>query len=86
MNRISPFLKKFVHPNIILAVVFVIVIGVEAYLLYFKVYAYLSTKVENVQAEDIVRLDLNNYNKTLELLDSLNTFAPENPSVNNPFK
>ena len=79
-------LKKLLRPGLFLVLVFLILVAIEGYLLYFKVYRSLSIGVDTKAINyNIVRLDLNNYNKTLKLLDELNSFSPPNLFINNPF-
>lgn len=81
------FTKKLFNPGLILVLLFLLLIGVEAYVLYYKVYGNLSTGIEDVAVDvNIVRLDLNNYNKMVELLDSLNSYQPANTPYENPFQ
>jgi hypothetical protein len=87
MQKYLPILKKLWHPGLILTAIFLILLIIEAYLLYYKVYANLSTGIEAlpVPSSNIVRLDINSYNKTLELLDSLKAFTGSTADVDNPF-
>ncbi len=81
------FLKKFWKPGLILTIVFLIVLGIEGYLLYYKVYASLATNDEEVIIGNnrIVRLDIKSYNQTLALLDSLKTYVAKTINLDNPF-
>ena len=87
MKSFIPIAKKFIRPAVILTLLFLLLIGIEAYLLYYKVYGNLSTDINDISVDvNIVRLDVSNYNKIIELLDSLNAYQPANPVVENPFK
>ncbi|MBX4187495.1 MAG: hypothetical protein KW802_04610 [Candidatus Doudnabacteria bacterium] len=80
-------LKKILNPTVILTILFAALLLVEAYWLYYKVYGNLSTNVEDAAVEvNIVRLDINNYNKMINLLDSLKVYKPVFTEVENPFK
>jgi hypothetical protein len=79
--------KKIVSPTLILVLLFLMLVGIEASLLYNKVYGNLSTEFDDDSIDvNIVRLDINNYNKMIDLLDSLHSFQPENEVYENPFK
>lgn len=81
-------LKKSINPSYILALVFILVICWEAFLIYSKVYSNLSVEQESVESESIVRLDLNSYSKALILLDGAKSFVAPVLSLknSNPFK
>lgn len=81
--------KKNIRPNLLLVLAFVLIMGFEAYLLYWKVYSNLTTEeATEIQTGNIVRLDLTSYNKALGILDSAKSFTikTENLSNTNPFK
>ena len=80
--------KKMINPVAILGIIFVVVIAIEAYLLYYRVYGSLLAQPDEVADEKIVRLDINSYNKTVQLLDAYRQYVPAGqfPKNINPFK
>ncbi len=87
LDPIVKVLKKVFSPGLILSLVFLALVAFEVYLLYYKVYGNLSTTVEEAFVENkIVRLNVNNYNKLVELMDEVKTFAPTNVISHNPFQ
>jgi hypothetical protein len=88
LDSIITIIKKVLRPSWVLILLFLLLLGVEAYILYSKVYGNLFTGIneEIVVENKIVRLDLNNYNKTLELLDGLQAYSAPELNINNPFK
>lgn len=76
--------KKFIRPDLILILIFLLIFGLEIYLLYSRVYVNLSTEVNEAPTDNIVRLDLASYSKTLILLDASKTFAPQPLNLANP--
>ncbi|MBX4191389.1 MAG: hypothetical protein KW804_01150 [Candidatus Doudnabacteria bacterium] len=83
-TNLSSF-KKFINPTLVLALMFIALVALEAYVLYYKVYGNLSTGIDDSVDVNIVRLDVNNYNKMIELIDSLKAFEPHNEARDNPF-
>ncbi len=81
-------LQKYFRPKLILVALFVIFLSFEIYILYYKVYSSLTVSVEETptNSSNIVRLDLTNYKKTLELLDSLKAYVGVEVTEHNPFK
>jgi hypothetical protein len=86
MKSLNSLIKKLARPKLLLILLFLALLGVEAYLLYYQVYGNLSTGIENVSVDNSVRLDLSNYKTTLDLLDSNSTYLPPGLVTNNPFK
>ena len=83
----SSKIKKILRPALILALLFLALLALEAYVLYYNVYGNLFTEIEDSSMDvNIVRLDVTNYNKMIELLDSLKDYTPANPAVENPFR
>jgi hypothetical protein len=78
-------IKTVLRPGRVLFILFIALLAYEAYLLYYRVYINLSIGVEEVSVEDIVRLDLNNYNTVLEEIDKRNNYIPPTRDINNPF-
>jgi hypothetical protein len=76
--------QSLIKPKYLLILVFVLIVLFEAYLLYLRVYHNLYTEVSEVQAGNVVRLDLAAYNKTLETLDASKNFFPQTPALANP--
>lgn len=73
MNKLF---KKLFRPNLLLSIIFIIIIAYEIFVLYYHVYPSLSTEYTEIPNQNIVRLDLDAYSKTLQLLDSSVNFAP----------
>jgi len=88
MNPVKRLLKKITKPSILLLIIFLLLLCYEGYVLYFKVYGSLWTEAPTVPTERIVRLDLESYAKTLNLMDALQTFTPPAWPLTNssPFK
>ena len=78
---------KFLSFESIIGIVFVLVILLEAYVLYGKVLTKLYPDASSVPTENIVRLDLTSYNQTIDLLDRLKTYVikPIYLTNTNPF-
>jgi hypothetical protein len=87
LDRLKSF-QKYFRPKLVLITLFVIFLGFEMYILYYKVYTNLSVSIEEAptNSNNIVRLDLTNYKKTLDLLDSLKAYVGVEVSEHNPFK
>ncbi|OGE82794.1 MAG: hypothetical protein A3B10_03865 [Candidatus Doudnabacteria bacterium RIFCSPLOWO2_01_FULL_44_21] len=68
---------KSIYAERLLALIFIIIILLEAQLLYSKVYKILGTEPDMVPAGNVVRVDLSDYNQTLQLLDQLKSFVPK---------
>lgn len=80
-------LKKLIQPSLLLGLILLLVLATEAYLLYSKVYRSLNTDIGDVRLDSsVVRLDLANYTKTLNLLDSQQNFVPNTDIKTNMFK
>jgi len=86
MKNLQNIFKKLFHPKLILIVLFFVLVGIEAYLLYYKVYANLSTSVDTIVFDNnIVRVDVKSYTETLELLDLRKIYQAPNLIINNPY-
>ena len=81
-------LKIKFNPRLILAAAFAVLILLETYWLYTKVYRNLSVDADTIPNGNIVRLDLGAYNQTIGLLDKLKFFTVSswNLKNTNPFK
>lgn len=83
---ISMKIIKAIRPKLVLTILFLILLGFEVYVLYFNVYGNLSTGVEDISVDtNIVRLDLKNYEKMLQLLDNAKAYGAPAVTVDNPF-
>jgi hypothetical protein len=79
--------KKFINPDLLLILAFVLIMAFEIYLLHQRLYDNLTTEVANIQTDSVVRLDLPSYTKTLQILDDSKSFTPKlNLTNTNPFK
>ncbi|OGE74327.1 MAG: hypothetical protein A3I07_02655 [Candidatus Doudnabacteria bacterium RIFCSPLOWO2_02_FULL_42_9] len=86
MNKYLAIVKKFLHPTLLLTTIFVVLLLLEVYLLYSKVYTNLYVSITGAPIEqNIVRLDVTNYNKMLDLLDSLKTYQGRPIDIESPF-
>ena len=87
MNKVK-LNRKWVNLSLLLVGVFVLILVWEAYLLYSLFYTKLFGQDTDLITGRIVRLDLNSYNHTLQLLDSDKNFTPQplNLPNSNPFK
>lgn len=84
-NKVST--KKFLRPKLLLVALFVVAVLIEAYILYTKVFPNLSISQEVEQNnQQVVHLNLVDYQKMLITLDQLETFKPDFPILHNPFK
>jgi len=73
-------------PGFVLVAIFALLLGYEIYLLYYDVYTNLTTEVQDISVNtNIVHLDLANYQKMLDLLDSVKVYTPPPITVDNPF-
>ena len=81
-------LKKFFVPSVWMVIVFILIVAWEVYVLYTQVYRQLSPDFTGDETENLVRLDLDSYNKSLIILDNAKNFVPDkvNPVTTNPFK
>ena len=86
MKKLKLHIK--IRPKVWLMVLLLVLMLYESYLLYYKVYANLSVEtVEDPLADKkIVRLNFDNYKKTLDFLDGLKNYTPPTTTVANPFK
>lgn len=86
MNQVN--LKKFIVPSVWLVLVFILIVAWEGYILYSQVYRQLLPDTAGIKSENIVHLDLDSYNKTLNLLDNTKNFVPKTLDLvnQNPFK
>lgn len=78
-------LKFRIRPGLILLAAFLILVIFEAYLLYYRVYINLYTTVDEISVEDVVRLNLKDYNAALEAIDKRQNFTAPTLNINNPF-
>lgn len=72
----------------ILTITLIAVLLIEIYLIYFLLYRNVWISDDAIIPNNIVRVDLADYNKTIDLLNELESFSP-NPLVlsrPNPFK
>jgi hypothetical protein len=79
---------KRIKIGLALTIVFGLILILEIYLAYDGLYSKLSTESETVEESNVVRVDLEAYNKTIELIDKLENFTPPNLILNNfnPFR
>lgn len=79
---------KRLNFNLVLSLLLLLVLAVEVYLLYSQVYLNLSTESEVIEPQNVVRIDLSAYQKTIKLLDDLKSFQPKAVRLtdDNPFK
>ncbi|HTL39199.1 MAG TPA: hypothetical protein VL306_00065 [Methylomirabilota bacterium] len=82
MKSIKPQFK-FIRFESVMTVVFILVVLLEMYILYTKVYAQLNPEANAIQTENIVRLDISSYNQTIDLLDNLKSFVAKPVNLNN---
>jgi hypothetical protein len=82
MKKIN--LKKFIVPSVWLTLAFLLIVVWEGYVLYTQVYQQLLPNTVGIKPENIVRLDLGSYNKTLNLLDQTKNFEPKKINLINP--
>jgi hypothetical protein len=86
MRKYFDLVAKIFHPRWVLTTVFLVLLTLEIYLLYSRVYKNLYTPIEDAPIEqNVVRLDVINYNKMLELLDSLKVYTGREINIENPF-
>jgi hypothetical protein len=86
--KLKGFKIKSIRAERILALIFFVIILLEGYLLYSRVYQTLNAEADLVSGGNVVRVDLNAYNQTLDLLDRLKIFVvePWNLPDENPFQ
>lgn len=79
---------KRLNFNLVLSLVLLLVLAVEVYLLYSQVYLNLSTDTEVIEPQNVVRVDIGAYEKTIKLLDDLKSFQPKAVRLtdDNPFR
>ena len=71
------------NPGFLLIAAVLLIVAWELYLLYSLLYQNLSSQVSDTIGS-VVRLDLNSYNHTLQLIDSEKNFAPQPANLRNP--
>lgn len=72
-----------IRPQKILMVVFLLVLLMEGYLFYIELYSKLSPEAEAVPVENLVRLNVASYNKTLDSLDEIKSFIADPWDIDN---
>ena len=68
--------NKKIKVSFVLSMITVLTILVELYLAYIYLYPNLNVSDESIQTRDIVRVDLKAYQKTIDLLNKLETYQP----------
>ena len=78
-------ITNIITPKLLLITIFILILAFEIYILYVGVYNNLSNDViQPPTANNIVRLDLATYAKTLNLLDESKNFSPPIWNLSNP--
>lgn len=78
---------KLLNTGLILTLVFILLLLFEIYLTYGSVYQKLVANPEIIQDSNIVRVDLEAYNETIDLIEKLEIYSPPSLLFNrfNPF-
>jgi hypothetical protein len=80
--------EKGIKVRLLLVILFIMVLVIEGYLVYFKLYPNFSVEDDAIPVKNIVRVDLRSYERAIELFDKLENYTsePVNLTNSNPFK
>jgi len=86
--QLKPIKLNIASVEVLLVAVLVVVVLFEIYLGYTNFYKRLFVEPNILPTENIVRVDLNKYNETINLIESYENYSPENYNLNttNPFQ
>ena len=74
---------SFLSLGTVLTLVFLFLVIVLVYSVYTKLYLSIFGRTELITPANIVRVDLQNYQQTIELINRLEAFTPESPQPRN---
>lgn len=75
------FKVKSVNVSATLSILLILVLLFELYLAYNRIYSTLFTQDQPDIEANVVRVNLQQYNKTLDYLKSFQTFEAKNPTL-----
>jgi hypothetical protein len=80
--------KTSVNLNVSLTVVLLLLLAVEGYWIFSNLYVNLAVNTDIIAPSNIVRVDLDAYQDTIDLLDDLKNYKPDVLQLKrgNPFK
>ncbi|MBI2607899.1 MAG: hypothetical protein HYW51_03685 [Candidatus Doudnabacteria bacterium] len=87
MKKINLPKLKGLKIGLFLSLIFVLIILLESYLLYYNLYLKLFAEPETIPQSNIVRVNLSEYQKTIEVIEELESYSPPRLFLNrfNPF-